>query len=103
MMSKLFSLLIVFIIVFSCSFFAFADETTIYSSSISEPTFYTLIDVTQSDVAQGDFIQSNDTLREELDHLNKHHDFYTTVIALLLVVLVIVALWLLFGRWFFRY
>lgn len=97
MRSKFFcSLLVVFLTFCIFSFTAFSaehsevvDTTTITSTSaLSNPTSVTV---------------SDDTVIEELEHINKHLDFFTTLTALAIVVFVIVVLWLLFGRWFFRY
>ena len=97
MRSKFFCSLLVVILTFCIfSFTALAaehsevvDTTTITSTSaLSNPTSVTV---------------SDDTVIDELEHINKHLDFFTTVTAFAIVVFVIVVLWLLFGRWFFRY
>ena len=99
MRNKLISLFIALFLLCSCSILAFADETTTSIPFVSEPT-----SLAQSEVLhQSDVIQSDGSLLDELEHIDKHLDFFTTVTALVIVVFVIVVLWFVFGRWFFRY
>ena len=91
MKNKIFILIVIVLLVLVTALPVSADETET-----------TTVPIVESSVAQTDVNQSEDVCGQ-LEHIDRHLDFFTTVTALLLVVLVIWLLWLLFGRWFFRY